>query len=357
MGHKVKLLPVGREFIVENNETLLDAAIRAGIALPYACGSGNCGLCKAKIVEGELRQIRHQDFAFSAAEQAQHFALMCTNTIVSDLVLEAQAATSAEDIEVQNFRAKVRKIERISDELLILHLRPPRSNRLRFLAGQYATLGLTSVGEFDYSIASCPCDDKRLEFHIRYDEDAPVSRYIFHSLRIGAWVDVTAPKGHFVLREGSRRPMIMIAFDTGFAAIKSLLEHATAQEDDRNIHLYWIVCGKEGPYLHNLCRSWQDALDELQYTPLTISGSYQSLLNHPNQNLEISEQQLLQVVQDHPDLGDFDVYIAAPELFLESARNIFIKAGLDPSHLSNEIVRGNQKISCLMLEELAVVSK
>ncbi|MCP4406206.1 MAG: 2Fe-2S iron-sulfur cluster binding domain-containing protein [Gammaproteobacteria bacterium] len=348
MGKRVTLLPAGSQFVVEGQETVLEAAIRSGVALPYACSNGNCGQCKARIIEGEVQRARHQDYVFSLADRQQGFVLLCANSAISDLVLEVPDVDGAEEITEQKFRVKVRKLERISDQLLILHTRMPRGERMRFLAGQYATLSIPRIGDYDYSLASCPCDEKRLEFHIRYVGHEPVSDYLFNTLRVGERLALIGPKGRFVLHEDSLRPMIMIAFDTGFAAIKSLLEHATAQEKEREIYLYWISCGSEGQYLDNLCRSWQDALDEFHYIPLSISESHQEIMAQQAKGCEITKQKLLRVVDQHSDLSGFDVYIAAPEPFLESAQKIFLKFGLDPARLRAETVHGNQNVSCLV---------
>ncbi|MEN8132029.1 MAG: 2Fe-2S iron-sulfur cluster-binding protein [Pseudomonadota bacterium] len=348
MGQRVKLLPAGQEFVVEGQETVLEVAIRSGVTLPYACSNGNCGQCKARIVQGEVKRVRHQDYVFSLADKQQGFILLCANSAVSDLVLEVQDVDGAEGIAEQHFRVKVRKLERISGQLLVLHARMPRGDRMRFLAGQYVTLSIPRIGEYDCSLASCPCDEKHLEFHIRQVGHEPVSDYLFNTLRVGERLELTGPKGRFVLHKDSLRPMIMIAFDTGFAAIKSLLEHATAQEKEREIYLYWIACGSEGQYLNNLCRSWQDALDEFHYIPLSISESHQEIMTQQVKGCKITERKLLQVVNQHPDLSGFDVYVAAPELFLESAQKIFLKHRLDPARFRTETVHGNQNVSCLV---------
>ena len=347
MAHRVRLQPAGQEFVVEGRETILDAALRAGVALPYGCSNGNCGECKASIIDGEVKRLKHQDFVFSALERQQRSILMCANTPVSDLVIEALVAEGASDIDEQNFQVKVRKIERISEELLILHARMGRSQRMRFLAGQYATLRLSGLGERDFSIASCPCDEKHLEFHVRLVDSEPVSEYIFGHMRQGERLELVGPKGKFVFEEASDSPIIMIAFDTGFAAIKSLLEHATAQEREREIYLYWIACGKEGQYLKNLCRAWRDALDGFHYIPLSISESLKDLMAQRTRGCEVTEQKLLEVVRQHPDLSAFDVYMAAPPAFLEAAREIFLAHRLEPSNYKAETVHGNQNVSCL----------
>jgi CDP-4-dehydro-6-deoxyglucose reductase len=149
MSAHVTVKPSGREFFVEGSESLLKAALRAGLAPNYGCGNGNCGLCKARVVAGETRDVSPSDYRFSEAEKAQNHVLMCSCTALSsDLVLEVLEAGAPEDIPEQRIVAKVRRIDALNDDVMRLHLQTPRSNRLRFLAGQRVTLGIrANVGD------------------------------------------------------------------------------------------------------------------------------------------------------------------------------------------------------------------
>jgi len=347
MGHTVTILNHGLSFEVERHESILDAAVKAGIAIDYSCGSGNCGNCKARLIEGELLPLRHQDYVFSAAEKATGYALMCCNSAASDLVIEADVARSAEDIEPRRIRVKVRKLDHVSDELLVLHMQTPRTERLRFLAGQYANLDFAGHGDLDASIASCPCDDRRLEFHIRRRTGDPVSDYIFDKLAPGRSADLVGPMGSFVLDEQSRRPLVLIAFDTGFAAAKSLLEHATAQESGRDIRLFWIACNPEGQYLDNLCRSWRDALDEFRYTPISLSQDLTSLLGDGGRGVDRIGDVLEKILGETPEIEECDTYVCAPEVFLRAASQRLTRHGVGPDRVSLEPMRGNPQVDCL----------
>jgi len=347
MGHTVTLRSNGRTFDVERHESILDAAVKAGIAIDYSCGSGNCGSCKARLIEGELLPLRHQDYVFSVAERAGDYALMCCNSAASDLVIEADVAGSAEDIAPRQIRVKVRRLDRVSEELMVLHMQTPRTERLRFLAGQYATLDFSGHGEMDASIASCPCDDRRLEFHVRRRAGEPVSEFVFDKLTVGSSVDLVAPKGSFVLDEESRRPLVLVAFDTGFAAVKSLLEHATAQESGRDIRLFWIACKPEGQYLDNLCRSWRDALDEFRYTPLNMAENLASLMGKGRRGADRIREEFEKIVSETPDIGECEIYVCAPEVVLNVAAETLTRVGVGPESLWVEPVRGNRQAACL----------
>ena len=306
MTAHVRLVPGQREFFVEGSDTILDAALRAGISLRYGCSNGNCGQCKARVISGKTLPMRHYDYAFSEAEKNQGYVLLCAHTAVTDLEIEAAEIGGTQDIPEQEIAARVKKIELLGDDMALLHLQTPRTKRLQFLAGQSVTLETGNGAEADYPVASCPCDDRNLQFHVQRLPGNRLTDYLFKKLKNGDIVALAGPKGEFTLNEDSPRSLIFLAHGTGFAPIKSLIEHAMARDVAESLHLYWLS-GDGGHYLNNLCRSWTDALDNFQYTPLTAEA-----VN--------SAATLKQLTQDHPDLGGFDIYAAGPETFLTSVK-------------------------------------
>ncbi len=306
MTAHVRLVPGQHEFFVEGSDTILDAALRAGISLRYGCSNGNCGLCKARVVSGKTLPMRHSDYAFSDAEKNQGYVLLCAHTAVTDLEIEASEIGGAQDIPEQQIATRVKKIEPLGDDMVLLHLQTPRTKRLQFLAGQSVTLETGNGAEEDFPVASCPCDDRNLQFHVQRLPGNRLADYVFRKLKNGDIVALAGPKGEFTLNEDSPRSLIFIAHGTGFAPIKSLIEHAMARDVAETMHLYWIS-GADGHYLNNLCRAWADALDNFHYTPLTAEAAK-------------SASALKQLTKDHPDLSGFDIYAAGPEAFLTSVK-------------------------------------
>lgn len=306
MTAHVRLVPGQHEFFVEGSDTILDAALRAGISLRYGCSNGNCGLCKAKVVSGKTLSMRHSDYVFSEAEKNQGYVLLCSHTAVNDLEIEASEIGGAQDIPAQQIATRVKKIELLGDNMALLHLQTPRTKRLQFLAGQSVTIETANGAEADYPVASCPCDDRNLQFHIQRHRGDRLAEYVFKKLKSGDIVTLAGPKGGFMLDEESPRSLIFLAHGTGFAPIKSLIEHAMARDVAESLHLYWLS-DEGGHYLNNLCRSWTDALDNFQYSSLTAEAAKSDLA-------------LKQLTKDHPDLSGFDIYAAGPEAFLTSVK-------------------------------------
>jgi len=336
MAAHVKIWPSGHEFFVEGADTLLEAALRAGLALNYGCSNGNCGQCKARVVEGQVMKVRPHDYVLSEAEKSSGYALMCSNTAVTDVVIEAGEAQFASDIPLQYITAHVKSIDQAGDDMLILNLQTPRNNRLRFLSGQNAILQFGHALSAEFPVASCPCDDCNLQFHIRNLPGNPFSDYVATKLTSGEAVTVEGPKGSFMLHEDSTRPLIFIAFGAGFAPVKSLMEHAMALDVAESVHLYWVASHEVNLYLPNWPRAWADALDNFQYTPLvagtdleTAAGRQESLVGGLLQH----------IADDYPALGGFDVYVAGPELLLDAARKWLLGRGLPDAQLILGVVR------------------
>ncbi len=323
MSAHVQVKPSGHEFFVDGSDSLLEAALRAGLSLDYGCSSGNCGKCKARVVSGQVHRLRPSDYVFSAAEKAAGMVLMCCHTAATDVVIEAREAHGAADMPLQTIDARVKAVSPLGDDMRLLHLQTPRTNRLRFLAGQSVKLSLGDQAA-SFPVASCPCDERNLHFHVRrHAGDAFVER-VFSGLTAADSVRVEGPRGEFVLDEGSTRPLVFVAFDTGFAPVKSLIEHAMALDASETLQLVWVA-GDRGHYLDNLCRSWSDALDNFRYDPLTAAP------DAPDE--AIARSVLERLRQAHPRLEDVDVYVAGPAERVHAAEFELLEHGLPRAQL------------------------
>jgi len=325
MQPHVRLLPSRHNYISDKSETLLESALRSGLAVDYGCNNGKCGKCKAKLVSGQVGKTGQQDYVFSAEEKSQGYILTCSNTAITDITLETEEAVSADDIPLQTLNAKIKKTQTLNDKIVKLALKLPRSQRLRFMAGQHIELTLDNHSRADgslinaeYSIASCPCEPHNLEFHIPIKEKEPFSEIILNHLKNNEPVTLTGPHGSFVLNEDSPNSLIFVAWDTGFAPVRSLIEHAISLDSAEKIHLYWITTKVENHYLDNLCRSWNDALDNFNYTPM-LSEAKTPI---------IAETLMQKLHEEHHHLLHFDLYIAAPGHLNQYLKPLFISHGI-----------------------------
>ena len=316
---KIRLLPSQREFDQRPNESVLEAALRGGVALNYGCHAGTCGKCIARVVSGTVTRISHSDFTLTEAERAQNTVLLCCNSATSDAVLEVREAEGSADIPLQTIDLRVRKVETLSPDMLLLHLRTPRSNTLRFLAGQRAQLDFDNGITRRLSIASCPCDSLNLQFHIAASDAELFARV--RDLSVNDNVKLSGPFGTLVFEEHSNRPSLFIAYGVGFAPIKSLLEHTLSLERDQPVHVVWLAA-PQGHYLHNYCRALADALDNVHYAPLTDEGAVQDVLAQTLDTLE--------------NLGNYDAYLSGPLQLLAQARTALTAHGIPDERIFSE---------------------
>ncbi|MCW8900107.1 MAG: 2Fe-2S iron-sulfur cluster-binding protein [Gammaproteobacteria bacterium] len=325
MAAQVHIKNTGHEFFVDGSTTILEAGLSTGLAMNYGCSNGNCGKCKAKLISGEIKKTRPHDFVFSESEKLQNYFLCCSNTAITDIEIDAEEAGSEKDIPTQTISAKVKKATRISDDVLILNLKTPRTKRLRFIAGQNVILSRGDLAPLELPIASCPCDDMNIQFHIP-QSDAPFSAYAYEEIKNSDSIHIKGPTGSFILDENSDNAIIFIAFDTGYAPINSLIEHAVTLEHAEFIHLYWVHTG-EKPYMHNQCHAWEDALDNFKY-------------QHVQYNDPTDTEQLTDIfnslINEYSDFSDKNIYICGAKKMVKKTQEILLDHNADKKLMKHQ---------------------
>ena len=179
----------------------------------------------------------------------------------------------------------------------------------------------------DCSIASCPCDDMNLQFHIPVITGDPFSEKLEDCLEPNASLTISGPSGDFILNEDSPRSLVFIACNAGFAPIKSLIEHAMALDIAEDIHLFWIATPGNHHYRGNLCRSWADALDNFHYTALEATG-------------ETAVDELLpEITASLPEAASLDYYACMPPPLLGQTESFLRDHGIPAQQLRLEAIR------------------
>ena len=330
MAAHVTVQPSGHDFLLEGQDTLLEAAMSAGIPLNYGCSGGNCGLCKARVISGQVKKTRHHDYVLTEAEKSQGCILLCSNTAVSDVTLEATVAGSVQDIPYQQIDATVKSVEPLAADMLLLHLQTPRTQRLRFLAGQSVTLRVGQAYSAELPIASCPCDDRNVLFHVRLQSGNLFSDYVFDRLKARESVEIEGPQGEFILHERSPRALYFFAFDDGFAPIKSVIEHAMSLNAEF-IRLHWIASSRENIYMPNVVRAWADALDNFHHAEHVAGFDLRAMTANREERLM---KQLCGIAENDAELLEGDVYLAGPQAAVRVAEQFFQDLGLPRTRVS-----------------------
>jgi CDP-4-dehydro-6-deoxyglucose reductase len=319
---RVTLEPSGHSFTTDGSDTVLQAALDAGLTLPYGCRNGACGACKGKVRDGLVDHGAVQDQALPTADRADGMALFCCAKPLSDLVLECREVGTARDIPVKIMPCRVQAITRAADDVIVLSLKLPANERLQFLAGQYLEFMLKDGKRRAFSIANAPHDDGFLQLHIRRIAGGEFTGHVFNGMKEKDILRFQGPYGSFFLREESAKPMILLAGGTGFAPIKALVEHALHNRIARPMELYWGARNRAGLYLPELPAAWAREHAALRYVPVLSDAM-------PEDGWD-GRQGLVHraVLEDHADLSGYQVYACGAPAMIDAARAEFIAHGL-----------------------------
>ena len=320
---RVSLQPSGHEFEVEEGESILAAALRQGFVLPYGCRNGACGSCKGKILSGSVDYGVYQTKALPEAEKREGKALFCQAKPLSDLVLEARTVGAVKDIPIKTLPCRVQKIERLAEDVIVLYLKLPANERLQFLAGQYIEFLLRDGSRRSFSMANAPHDDELIQLHVRHVVGGQFTDHVFGKMKERDILRFEGPHGTFFLREDSAKPIVFVASGTGFAPIKSVIEHAFYKGVDRPITLYWGGRRPRDLYMNELPARWAAEHATFKYVPV-ISDALPE--DHWSGRTGFVHRA---VMQDLPDLSGYQVYACGVPVMVDAARRDFIaKCGL-----------------------------
>ena len=302
-------------FPCEPNESVLDAAQRAGLEVPFSCRKGVCGTCKGRIISGEARAFAGD--ALGAAERAEGQVLFCNARPRSDLVIAPRSISKADPFARKIVDARVFRLQRLADDVMLVHLRFPAGIRVKFKAGQHLNLILDNGERRDFSMANPPRESDGAQLHIRHVPGGAFTTYVFEQLRRGDLLNVEIPFGDFVLRD-SRKPILFVAGSTGFAPIRSIIEDMMIKGVGREMTLYWGARQRSGLY-SDLPEKWAKANSRFRYVPVLSDASTPGIRH----NLVHKA-----VLEDHPSLKGFQAYVCGVPVMTQAARAEFIAAGL-----------------------------
>ncbi|WP_343732167.1 CDP-6-deoxy-delta-3,4-glucoseen reductase [Duganella sp.] len=318
MTFQITVQPSGHQFSCEEDETILAAAMRAGIGLPYGCKNGACSSCKGKVVAGAVRHKAHQERALTKDEEAAGYALFCCATTEADLVIEVREVAGSDDYPIRKMPSRVSTLEKVASDVIIMTLQLPANETLKFRAGQYIEFMLRDGKRRSYSIASAPEQGQPLALHIRHMPGGLFTDQVFSTMKERDILRFEGPMGTFFVREDSDKPMVLLASGTGFAPIKAIVEHLRAQGSTRQMTLYWGGRRPQDLYMDALCREWANQLPNFQYVPV-LSNLLPE--DHWAGRTGFVHQA---VMADLPDLSGYQVYACGAPIMVESAKQDFV---------------------------------
>ncbi|MEY3122840.1 MAG: hypothetical protein RI993_1665 [Pseudomonadota bacterium] len=272
--YQILLRPSGHIFYAESTETILEAALRQGLSLPYGCRNGACGTCKGKIIQGHVDYGCYDEAVLTELEKQQGMALFCRAIPHSDLEIESREIVAIKDIKVRTLPCRVQKLDHVAPDVMIIYLKLPANERLQFLPGQYIDILMKDGQRRSFSLANAPQDDDLLQLHAKNYNGGVFSQYVFSQMKEKDILRFEGPLGTFCLREAPEKgtSIIFLAGGTGFAPVKSMLEHIFQNENSPfkqcNILFYWGTRTHADLYLDKLPKKWAIENKNFSYVPV-----------------------------------------------------------------------------------------
>lgn len=330
MSFKICVPASGHEFFAEENETILEAALRQGVGLPYGCRNGACGKCAGEVLSGQTEYDSNALRGLAKNEYEAGKTLFCQACATSDLEIRVREIVKSADIEIKILPCRVEKKVLLTHDVMKLQLKLPETERLQFMAGQYIEFLLKDGKRRAFSIANAPHDDEYIELHIRHVPDGQFGDFVFDGLKEKTLMRIEGPLGSYFLREDSKRPIILVGGGTGFAPLKGMLEHAFHIKFERPIHLFCGVRAKRDLYMDDLVKQWIAKHPNLKYTPVLSEPQIED--NWQGETGYVHES----VVRHYPDLSGFDVYLSGPPPMVKAGMDLFYEKGLPETQIYSD---------------------
>ncbi|MDH5179216.1 MAG: FAD-binding oxidoreductase, partial [Gammaproteobacteria bacterium] len=252
------------------------------------------------------------------------------------VTIEAHEIGAVKDIPVRTLPCKVVARDRLNHDVMLIQLKPPATDRLQFLAGQYVDFLLPDGRRRSFSIANAPHNDEVIELHIRHIPGGRFTSEVFDNLKLKSIMRIEGPLGSFFLREESDRPVIFMAGGTGFGPVKGIIEHALAAGITRPMHIYWGVRAKEDLYMHEMAENWASNYAHISYTPVLSEAKAE---DHWQGRTGFVHEA---ICADYADLSNYEIYGSGPPAMIHAGSDAFAARGLNLAHYYSDAFEFNK---------------
>jgi len=317
---QITLHPGNRTVSAREGETVLDAGLRQGVPLPFECRNGGCAVCKCALLNGELDYGIYQKSALSDAERAAGKFLSCCAVPLSDIEVEYEEGAGRRE-HARLYTARVEGLERLTHDVMLVRLHLEGGESLRFEAGQFINVILEDGERRAYSFTTAPQETDTVELHIRLVPGGRFTTYVFDEMKAGDTVRFEGPLGVSAIRDGGK-PLILVAGATGFAPVKSVLEHAFRAGFRRKLIFYWGVRRRRDLYLAELPERWQREHGNFRFVPVLSEPAPEDDWNGRTGLVHEA------ILADFPSLAGYEIYACGSVKMVEVARPAFIAQGL-----------------------------
>ena len=312
----------GKQYDTQGDQSILDAALKSNIVFEYSCKTGQCGVCKATLLEGEIVEIQDQ-LALTDQERRDSKILTCCCAATTDLKIDAVDLSALHGIDVKTLPARVNQVTYLNENIVEVTLRLPPTANFQFIEGQYLDVIWNSIRR-SYSIASINSEEE-ITLLIKRFENGQMSNYWFNKAQVNDLLRIEGPKGTFFLRDADK-PLIFLATGTGIAPIKSILnslEQDSNYQQQQPISVYW---GNRYPDEF----FWKAEFHKLRIDFFNVLSL--SLAEWVGEKGYVQDIALSR----NTNLGKVSVYACGSNIMIQSAKKNFLEAGLRESEFYSD---------------------
>ncbi len=273
MSYELTIEPLGQTIEVEDGQTILDAALRAGIYLPHACCHGLCATCKVQVLDGEIDHGEASTFALMDFEREEGKTLACCCRLESDTVIEAEIEEDPDsrNLPVRDYDGEVIRIEALTPTIRGIWLKLDRP--MDFQAGQYINLEIPAVDGQSraFSLANSPQSGDVVELNVRIVPGGQVTTWLHEKLEVGEKLKLTGPYGRFFVKKSANVPLVFMAGGSGLSSPKSMIEDLLAEGFDKPMTLVYGQRSREELYYDAEFRALAEKHANFTYVPALSS--------------------------------------------------------------------------------------
>ena len=305
----------GVQFTSLDGKSILESARHSGKTLEHSCRTGRCGVCKARLIEGEAEVVQAEE-SLTDKERIDGFILTCCRVAKTNIALDIEDLGVLSDIEVKTLPCRIDTIQMLSADVIEVTLRTPPTGKLEYVPGQYVDMIGRDGLRRSYSIANAPREDGKVTLQIRKVEKGKMSQFWFYEARPNDLLRMEGALGTFCLRHSDTTQLILLATGTGVAPFKAILEQlakSPERVDFSHIYLYWGGRTEGDIY-------WQPDFPMLPFTfiPVLSRSAWQGRKGYIQHA----------VIEDGHDLTKSSIYACGSESMIQSARQQLIASGL-----------------------------
>ncbi len=330
--HNVRFEPLGVEMEIEEGETVLDAAFRQGVSLMHGCKEGQCGSCKARLLDGDMELMKYSTFALPEYESETGHVLLCRTHVFSDAsfeLLNYDEDLLSRSIAVKTFEGKVKQISQLTHDIRLLEVEIDQP--LRFWAGQYVDLCIAGKNiTRAYSMASPPADGTQLKFIIKKYPNGAFSALLDGELKPGDAVTAKGPYGTCFRREGRPGPMLLIGGGSGMSPLWSILNDHIASGEQRPIRFFYGARTKADLFYLAEFAALTEKLNDFRFIPaLSHAEAGQDWAGERGFIHEVVQRTL----EAEKLAGQMDAFGCGPTPMIDALLPVLMKMGVEPERI------------------------